>query len=338
MSSTSCVLDERKVDIGALAEYVLKGNNTYEWKAQMTRIQMERSGEMEVFVRVVQEGGFSAAARALDLTPSAVSKLIARLEARLGVRLMVRTTRALTLTDEGRTYLEAAERVLQDLNAAEQAVGSGAIRGRLAVNASLPFGTHVVAPALPAFLARHPDLLVDLSFTDDVVNLLAQKADVAFRMGTLPDSALVARKLGQSRRVVCAAPSYLARRGAPETPPDLQQHDCLTFNFRRSRVGWPFREKKRDVEIPVAGSVQANNGETMRQMVLAGVGISRLGLWHVADDIERGTLVPLLEKFNAGDLEMINAVYVGGGQIPRRVRAFIDFMVETVEASTFFRS
>jgi DNA-binding transcriptional LysR family regulator len=291
----------------------------------MPRIPMERSGEMEVLVRVVQEGGFSAAARSLDLTPSAVSKLIARLEARLGVRLLTRTTRALTLTGEGSTYLRAAMRVLQELNDADQAVGSGAIRGRLAINASLPFGAHCVVPALPEFLARHPDLSVDLSFTDDVINLLAQKADVAFRMGTLSDSALVARKLGQSRRVVCASPAYLARKGTPKSPAGLEQHNCLTFNFRRSRIGWPFREKGRDAEIGVAGRLQVNNGETMRQMVLNGAGIARLSGWHVKDDIERGDLVPLLERFNPGDLEMVNAVYVGGGHIPRRVRAFIDY-------------
>jgi DNA-binding transcriptional LysR family regulator len=299
----------------------------------MSRILMERSGEMEVFVRVVQEGGFSAAARTLDLTPSAVSKLIARLEARLGSRLLMRTTRALTLTDEGRLYLAASMRVLQELNDADQAVGSGALRGRLAVNASVPFGTHFVSPALPGFLARHPDLIVDLSFTDDIVNLLAQKADVAFRMGTLPDSALVARKLGQSRRVVCAAPGYLARKGTPRSPRELQHHDCLTFNFRRSRIGWPFREAGRPLEIPVAGSLQVNNGETMRQMVLAGVGIARLGLWHVAADIERGALVALLEDFNPEDLEYVSAVYVGGGLVPRRVRAFIDFMASMVAKS-----
>jgi len=302
----------------------------------MAHVQMERSGEMEVFVRVVQEGGFSAAARTLDLTPSAVSKLIARLEARLGTRLLTRTTRALMLTDEGRTYLGAAMRVLQELNDADQAVGSGAVRGRLAVNASLPFGANFVAPAIPAFLARHPELTVDLSFTDDIVNLLSQKADVAFRMGTLPDSALVARKIGQSRRIVCAAPRYLAKKGTPKVPADLQHHDCLTFNFRPSHIGWPFREKRRELEIPVAGSVQVNNGETMRQMVLAGTGIARLGLWHVAEDFKRGALVPLLEKFNPGDLEIISAVQVGGGQVPRRVRAFIDHMAETVAASPLF--
>jgi DNA-binding transcriptional LysR family regulator len=302
----------------------------------MTRILMERSGEMEVFVRVIQDGGFSAAARSLDLTPSAVSKLIARLETRLGARLLTRTTRALTLTDEGQTYLTAAMRILQDLNDADQAVGGSAIRGRLVINASLPFGTRFVAPAIPAFLAAHPELAIDLSVTDDVVNLLGQKADVAFRTGTLSDSSLVARKLGQSRRAIVASPDYLSRRGIPTSPADLAQHDCMTFNFRRSRIGWPFRDKGREIEIPVRGGVQINNGETMRQMALAGAGIARLGRWHVTDDVKSGALVLLLEKYNPGDLETISAVYVGGGQVPRRVRAFIDYMVKIVGASPLF--
>jgi DNA-binding transcriptional LysR family regulator len=316
--------------------YILVNHNIYEREDQMARVQMERSGEMEVFVRVVQEGGFSAAARSLDLTPSAVSKLIARQESRLGVRLLTRTTRALTLTEEGQTYLRAAGRVLQELNEAEQAVGGGGVRGRLSINASLPLGTHIIAPAISGFVVQHPEVVVDLSFTDDVVNLLTQKADVAFRTGTLPDSAMVARKLAQSRRVVCAAPEYLARRRAPSSPTELQQHDCLTFNFRRSRIGWPFQSKGRTTDVPVAGTVQVNNGETMRQMVLAGAGIARLGHWHVKRDIERGDLVPLLEKYNPGDLETLSAVYVGGGPLATRVRAFINYMVDVFRGSSSF--
>jgi DNA-binding transcriptional LysR family regulator len=303
----------------------------------MPRIPMERSGEMEVFARVVREGGFSAAARTLDLTPSAVSKLIARLEDRIGTRLLARTTRALRLTEEGEEYHRAALRLLQDLNDAEQAVASGAVRGRVRINASLPFGTMFVAPSIPAFLAGHPDLIVDLSFTDDVVNLLEQKADIAIRMGNLPDSAMIARKLGQSRRVVCAAPIYLKRNGTPTTPGDLQDHNCLTFNFKRSRIGWPFRNKGRDFEQPVAGNLQVNNGETMRQVALAGVGVARLGLFHVADAIKVGQLVPLLEKYNPGDLEMIHAIYLGGGHLPGRVRAFIDHIAETLSRSPLFK-
>ncbi|WP_438040990.1 LysR family transcriptional regulator [Sorangium sp. So ce128] len=294
----------------------------------MPRIAMERSGELEVFLRVVQEGAFSAAARSLEITPSAVSKLIARLEARLGARLFVRTTRSLTLTEEGQAFRRAGARIVQELDDAEQAAAGGAVRGRLRVSASLPFGSLFVAPLIPSFLERHPALSVDLSFTDEMVDLVARKADVAIRMGTLPESGLHARKLGQSRRVVCAAPSYLERRGTPTLPRELASHECLTFNFRRSRAGWPFVEGGLELEQDVSGHLQVNNGETMRQMALAGVGIARLGLFHVAADIEVGALVPLLERYNPGDLELIHAVYVGGRQIPRRVRAFVDHLVD----------
>jgi DNA-binding transcriptional LysR family regulator len=190
----------------------------------MPRILMERSGEMEIFARVVEKGSFSAAARSLDLTPSAVSKLIGRLEGRLGTRLLARTTRALTLTEEGMAYHRAAERILEELNAADQAVATGSARGRIRVNASLPLGTSFVAPSIGRFVADHPNLTVDLSFTDEVVNLLEEKADVAIRIGNLPDSTLKARKLAQSRCVVCAAPDYLKRRGTPQVPADLSKH------------------------------------------------------------------------------------------------------------------
>ena len=299
----------------------------------MPRILMERSGEMEVFTRVVQEGGFSAAARSLNLTPSAVSKLIARLEKRLGVRLLLRTTRALTLTEEGEAYHHAALRILQEMNDADQQAAGGAVRGRLRVSVTVPLGTMFVVPAMPGFVARNPDLVVDLSLSDGIVDLVAEKTDVAIRMGNLPDSGLIARKLGQSRRVVCASPGYLARKGRPETPADLERHDCLTFSFRRARPSWPFRCEGRDLEQPVTGSLVVNNGETMKQMALAGAGIARLGLFHVAAEIAEGKLVALLEDCNPGDLEMVHAIHVPGGPVPHRVRAFIDHMAETLKAS-----
>jgi DNA-binding transcriptional LysR family regulator len=302
----------------------------------MPRVLMERSGEMEVFARVVERGGFSAAARSLDLTPSAVSKLIGRLEGRLGTRLLARTTRALTLTEEGASYHRAALRILHDLNEADHAVATGMARGRIRINASLPFGTVFVATSIAGFVQRYPNLTLDLSFTDEVVDLLEEKADVAIRVGNLPDSALKARKLAQSRLVVCASPGYLKRCGIPRTPADLRNHNCLTFNFRRSRSGWPFRHKRRDFEQPVSGTVQVNNGETMRQIVLEGAGIARLGLWHVARAIKSGAIIPLLEEFNPGDLEMIHAVYLGGGNLPEGVRAFIDYMIETLAKSDLF--
>lgn len=164
------------------------------------------------------------------------------MSALLEAHLLVRTTRALTLTEEGEAFHHAALRILQDLNDADQQAAGGAVRGRLRVSATVPFGTVFVAPAIPAFITRNPRLIVDLSFTDGIVDLVAEKTDVAIRMGNLPDSGLIARKLGQSRRIVCAAPAYLERKGKTQKPTDLERHDCLTFNFRRARPSWPFRQ------------------------------------------------------------------------------------------------
>lgn len=302
----------------------------------MPRIAMERSGEMEVFARVVIEGSFSAAARSLELTPSAVSKLVARLENRLGARLLVRTTRALALTGEGISYFEAVQRILREIAAADEVASGGAVRGRLSINASLPFGRLIVAPAIGSFLNKYPELTISLSFTDDVVDLMAQKADIAIRMGNLPDSALVARKLGESRRVVCAAPAYLARKGIPSQPSDLRGHDCLGFNFRKTHIGWPMKIGSQVVEQLVSGSVLVNNGETLRQMALEGVGIARLGRFHVEEDLARGALVPLLEHYNPRDVEPVHAIYVGGGPPPLRVKAFVDHLTASVRTSGLF--
>ncbi|HEX7872408.1 MAG TPA: LysR family transcriptional regulator [Sphingobium sp.] len=298
----------------------------------MSRILMERSGEMEVFARVVQEGSFSRAARTLGLTPSAVSKLIGRMEARLGARLLMRTTRAVTLTDEGEGYYAAALSIVKALDDADHAVGGGMVRGRLTISASLPFGSLYVAPAITAFLARHPDVRIDLHLTDDVIDLLAERTDIAIRTGNLPDSALVARRLGRSRMTVCAAPAYLDRHGVPQTPADLARHDCLTFTFRPSPALWPFRVEGEVQHQPVSGSVQVNNGTTLREMAVMGAGIARMGLFNAEEEMAAGRLVPVLEAHNPGDIETIHALYVGGGQVPHRVRAFIDFLADRLKS------
>lgn len=299
----------------------------------MPRIAMERSGELEVFARVVATGSFSAAARSLDLTPSAVSKLVARLEDRLGTRLLVRTTRAVALTDEGAAYFEAAQGILRELQAAEDAASMGAVRGRLAISASQAFGQIAVVPAVLSFRERHPDLQISLSLTDDLVDLVAARVDVAIRMGTLPDSALVARKLGTTRRILCAAPAYLQRHGMPQTPADLAQHCCLGFTFRKAGAPWPMQVDGRVVEVPVFAKLLVNNGETLRQMALAGAGIARIGRFHVAPDIARADLVPVLEGFDAGDAEPVHAIHVGGGPLPPRVGAFIEHLARAVAES-----
>lgn len=282
-----------------------------------------------MFAVVADAGSLSAAGRTLGLTPSAISRTIDRIEARLGVRLMLRTTRLLTLTAEGLSYLGAARRILADLDDAEQTVADqGAPRGRLRVSAALAHGRLVVVPLLNSFVARYPHILVDINLTDAVVDVPAGQADVAIRFGLLADSALTARKLGETGRIVVASPDYLARRGEPMSPEDLHDHDCLNFNFRRAEPVWPFRREGVDFALTVRGPVEANNGETLTQLARDGMGITRVGAFSAQDDIREGRLVPLLEAFNPGDREAIHAVFVGGANMPARVRVFVDYLAE----------
>ena len=287
-----------------------------------------------MFAVVADAGSLSAAGRTLGLTPSAISRTIDRIEARLGVRLMLRTTRLLTLTAEGLSYLGAARRILADLDDAEQAVADqGAPRGRLRVSAALAHGRLVVVPLLKGFVARYPHILVDINLTDAVVDVAAGQADVAIRFGLLADSALTARKLGETGRIVVASPDYLAQHGEPMSPEDLHDHDCLNFNFRRAEPVWPFRREGVDFALTVRGPVEANNGETLTQLARDGVGITRVGAFSAEDDIRDGRLVPLLEAFNPGDREAIHAVFVGGANMPARVRVFVDYLAECLHGS-----
>lgn len=289
----------------------------------------DRARELEVFSAIARTGSFSAAGRALGLTPSAVSRTIDRIEARLGVRLLIRTTRALTLTAEGLSYLGAARRILADLDEAERVIADqGAPRGRLRVSAAFSHGRLCIVPLLGDFVRRYPHILIDISLTDAVVDVAAGQADVAIRFGPLADSALTARRLGETGRSIVASPSYLARHGTPEVPEDLLHHNCLNFNFRRAEPVWPFRRDGRDYALAVTGTIEANNGETLGQLAAAGVGIARVGNFGVVDDLAAGRLVPLLEAFNPGDVEPIHAVFVGGANMPARVRVFVDFLAD----------
>lgn len=289
----------------------------------------DRARSLEVFAAVAAQGSFSAAGRLLDLTPSAVSRTVDRIEARLGVRLLLRTTRALTLTAEGQAYLGAARRILADLDDAEQAIADqGAPRGRLRVSAALSHGRLCIVPLLGDFAQAYPHILVDISLSDAIADVAAGQADVAVRFGPLADSGLTARKLGETRRMIVASPAYLARHGTPRVPQDLHEHNCLNFNFRRVEPVWPFRCEGRDDALTVSGNVEANNGETLGQLAAAGAGITRVGVFSVADELADGRLVPILEEFNPGDIEVIHAVFVGGANTPARVRVFVDFLAE----------
>jgi len=287
----------------------------------------DRARELEVFAATVHGGSFSSAGRALGLTPSAVSRTIDRIEARLGVRLMLRTTRVLTLTAEGQAYLAAARRILTDLDDAERQIADqGAPRGRLRVSAAFSHGRLCVVPLLGEFARLYPHILVDISLTDAIADVAAGQADVAIRFGALADSALTALRIGQTGRTIVASPDYLARRGTPRVPEDLHAHNCLNFNFRRAEPIWPFRQDGRDYALTVHGTIEANNGETLGQLAIAGVGVTRVGNFSVADDLAAGRLVPVLEAFNPGDVEQIHAVFVGGANMPARVRVFVDFI------------
>ncbi|WP_044559929.1 LysR family transcriptional regulator [Azospirillum sp. B4] len=288
-----------------------------------------RTGEMVVFVRVVEAGSFSEAARLMLMTPSTVSKLIARLEARLGVRLIERSTRRLVLTREGEFYYERSCGLLAQLDETERQIAQGGAEaeGVVRVTSSVTFGTAALEPNLPAFLAQYPRITVDLSLSDEVVDLYLDRTDVAIRVGKLADSNLMSRKIGETRRRIAAAPDYLARHGTPLTPEDLVHHNCLGFNFRRAMPVWPMREGGRIVERMLTGSLLVNNGDTLRRMAIAGVGIIRLADYHLRGPVARGELIEILADAEIGEVDEVNALYRGGQFLPARVRAFLDFMV-----------
>ncbi len=294
----------------------------------MPRFDVNRSGELEAFVRVVERGGFTPAARALGMTPSAISKLVARLEARLGATLVHRSTRKLAFTAEGRRFYEQGMRILADLDEAERGVAAAAVpRGRVSLNASVAFGHHVLAPILPRFFAEYPEVTLDLALTDRVVDLLEERTDVAIRWGELPPSDLVARRLGETDQLVVGSPGYLARRGTPRHPRDLAAHARLGWTYRRAVVDWPFCVRGKVTSVPVRGPMRAGDGETLLRLALAGVGLARLSRYALGPYLEGGRLVPVLERFNAGDVAPIHAVYLGRpGRLPGRVRALLDFL------------
>ena len=291
-----------------------------------------RFGDIETFLMVAGEGSFAAAAKALRLTPSAVSRSIARLEQRLGVLLFRRSTRALALTREGQAYRDRMAVLIGDMMDVEASLGQdrNEPRGLLRVNASPSFGVERLIPVLPRFAERYPAVAVDLTLSDTIVDLVGDRADIAIRIGPLRDTSLRAKKLGHSRMALVASPDYLARRGTPKTPDDLDGHDCLRFSFRRSVDGWPFRIGRRVVQRPVEGKFFGNSGEVVRQLAVAGCGIARHGYFHVESDVKAGRLVEVLGDYNPSDGEDIHALYAAEDRSAARVRAFLDFLDEAV--------
>jgi len=298
----------------------------------MARWDTNRLAEMEVFVRVVELGNFSLAARDFRLTPSAISKVVSRLEGRLEVRLLNRTTRQLKPTLEGQSFYEKCVRILNEVDEAERDTASHAVvGGSLRVSASLPFGREILLPLVPDFLSRFPKISLDITLTDHVVNLLEERTDVAIRHGPLDNSRLVARKLGESRMVVVGSSQYLDLHGYPLVPGELLTHNRLDYGYERNTPGWTFVVNGEHILIPPAGNVKVSDGETLRQLALAGVGLARIDAFQVATDILSGRLTPLLEAFNPGDTDPVHAVFLGQrGRMPVRVRALLDYLVANV--------
>lgn len=285
---------------------------------------------MEVFLQVVDRGGFSAAARELGLTPSAVSKLIARLEARLGAHLVHRSTRKLTVTSEGRKFYDGSVRVLADMDEVERGAAVDTTpRGRVTISTSMAFGAHVLIPLVPAFVEAYPHVALDIGLTDRVVDLMDERADIAIRWGPLAASDLIARRLGETAQVIVGSPAYFERHGTPRKPEDLEARHTLDFCYRRRAPDWPLKVAGRLVEVPVRGMLRASDGEALRLLALEGAGMARLSRFQVQADLDAGRLVTVMERHNPRDAEPIHAVYLGKpGRLPGRVRAVLDFLVE----------
>ena len=284
---------------------------------------------MGAFLAAVEEGSFSRAATKLGLTPSGVSKLVARLEERLDVRLFHRTTRQMQLTDIGSFYLDRVRRIFDDVRALEVELErtTDAPRGTLRVTAPALLGHHRVLPAVIAFRRAFPDVKVDLLFVDDLVDLIEERIDVAVRMTASPPLSYVAKKLGDDTRKLCASRDYLARRGRPARPGDLQKHDCLVFVTEGTPVPWKLRsEAGKRASVRVCGPLQTNSVPSLRDAALAGLGIADLPSYLVADDLRAGRLESVLDEFVAPE-RAVYALYASGRSLPARSREFVKLLV-----------
>jgi DNA-binding transcriptional LysR family regulator len=287
------------------------------------------ANEMQVFQRVVTRGSFARAADDLGLSASAVSKLITRLEQRLGVRLINRSTRRLALTQEGGLYYQSSREVLRAIEAAEAEIASArtAPRGQLRVHTFPTFAVDHLSAVLPDFLARHPRISFDFLVTNRAVDLLAENVDVALRVGRLSDSAMVARRISALTQVVCASPRYLIRHGRPQHPSDLCKHACLTLSHFPGANRWTFR-KDIAVEVDVGGPVSADSAHMLLKLAIEGLGIVRFGDNVVARAIQAGLLEPLLQEWEEPESFPLWAILPPGRQRAPKVKVFLDFLAE----------
>ncbi len=289
---------------------------------------MSELGQLEVFVRVVADGGFTAAAHSLGVSKSFVSRQLGHLEDRLGARLLNRTTRKLTLTDIGGVFYERCRRILDELGDAEGAVTSmqTAPRGTLRVALPMSFGVTYACAALARFVQRYPELNVDMDLSDRRVDLLGEGFDLAIRIGTLPDSSMIARKLATTCLVIVASPAYLDAHGRPTTAEQIREHACLQYAYHPSGNAWRLGDGTREVTVMAQGRITANNGEALREMAIAGHGLVRLPDFIVNTAIAEGALEVVLPQWR--DSSAIWAIYPHSRHLSAKVRLFVEFLAE----------
>ena len=300
---------------------------------------MDRLKQIESFVAVAARGSLTAAANAEGVAPAVIGRRIDALEERLGVKLLVRTTRKITLTHEGSAFLEDCQRLLADLANAEASVSAGGVKasGYLRVTAPAGFGRRHVAPLVPRFIEQHPDVNVSLNLSDRVVDIVNESYDCAVRVGDLPDSSLISVRLADNRRMCVATPAYLKRAGTPKHPNELLRHECLTLSSDASQTrGWAFVVDGAVTHLRPSGRLDCSDGQVLHDWCTAGLGIAWRSTWEVEQEVARGQLVSVLDDF-AAPPNGIYAVFPHAKHLPLRVRLWIDFLKHTYGDSAYWR-
>ncbi|MCW8279019.1 LysR family transcriptional regulator [Pseudomonas sp. PCH199] len=298
------------------------------------RNPVDKLNAMAIFVRVVERGSFSAVAREMQTSQPTISKVLRALETGLGGKLIARSTRKLSLTDEGQRYYKECRQILAAVDAAEHSFQSGreTIAGPLRIGSSVSFGRLQIAPRLAEFLRRHPEVQIDLQLSDQNQDLVSEGLDVTFRIGELNDSGLIARHVGTTHRVTVATPDYLAQHGKPQTPEELSGHNCLLFNLLSSQNQWIYQKAARRHEVRIKGNAQSNNSEAIREMVLGGLGIALSPVWLFSEDLKAGRVIAILQEYTAQSLS-IHAVSPANRRQSARVKAFVDYMSQALESA-----
>jgi DNA-binding transcriptional LysR family regulator len=301
---------------------------------------MDRLKQIESFVAVAIKGSLTAAANAEGVAPAVIGRRIDALEERLGVKLLMRTTRKISLTHEGGAFLEDCQRLLTDLANAEASVSAGGVKasGHLRATAPGGFGRRHVAPLVPAFLAQHPDVSISLNLSDRVVDLVNEGYDCAVRVGELPDSSLVSVRLADNRRLCVATPAYLARAGTPQHPNDLARHDCLTLSTDAGQTrGWAFTLNGSVTHLRLTGRLDCNDGQVLHDWCLAGLGLAWRSTWEVESQVASGQLVSVLDDY-AAPPNGIYAVFAQRKHLPLRVRLWVDHLKQTYGDAAYWKA